>query len=288
MVSAVSVLVRIAYDGTDFSGWARQAPRPDGRPIRTVQGELERVLGDLFDTPVPVRGASRTDAGVHAQGQLVAFEPPGAVPVAGIHKVLRDRLPRDVAALAAWEEAGEVDVRGGNLGKHYRYAIRCTTVPDPVLGRTQWWLQRRLDLDAMREAASAFEGAHDFATFRAAHCQAASTVRTMESVTVRSEPARVGPQHDPGRTKDEADDVVVVDVVGQAFLYNMVRIMVGTLVEVGLGRRPPRWVEGLLATVAPRGEAGPTAPACGLTLVEVRWDGGALARPRGPHTSQGH
>ena len=125
----------------------------------------------------------------------------------------------------------------------------------------------------MREDAAAFVGTHDFATFRAAHCQASSTVRTMESVRVRGEPAPFGPPGDPGRPTSEADDVVVVDVVGQAFLYNMVRIMVGTLVEVGLGRRPSTWVEGLLATVAPRGEAGPTAPACGLTLVEVRWPG---------------
>jgi len=279
----VSTLLRVAYDGAAFHGFARQRPGPAG-PIRTVQGELEAALAGLYAQPVVTRGASRTDAGVHARGQLVAFEGPRAIPARGVARALNGRLPSDVAVVAAWEQhgsdGGPVDVRRGNGGKHYRYRIRCTDARDPLAVRVQWQLRRRLDPAAMQRAARAFEGTHDFAGFRSAQCQAQSTERTIERVALRWGIDPLGPPADPGRLDDVADggrpgegpDWIEVDVVGRAFLYNMVRIMVGTLVDVGLGRRPPESVAALLQR-PDRRNAGPTAPACGLTLMEVRWPG---------------
>ena len=278
------MLLRLAYDGTEFHGYAGQRPRPDGTPVRTVQGELERALSNLYKQSVASRAASRTDAGVHAQGQLAAFEPPMHIPMPGLLRGLNSQLPGDVAAIAAWEESGEVDVRKRNAGKYYRYRIRCTEVADPLQARYEWHLGRRLDPHTMKEAAAHFVGEHDFAGFRAAACQAATTRRNVRNVELTFGPAALGPMSDagrldpavragerePGPASSWGPDWVEVHVWGEAFLMNMVRIMVGTLVDVGLGRRPPVQVKALLAR-PDRQKAGMTAPARGLTLVEVSW-----------------
>ena len=268
----MSILLRIAYDGTEFSGWARQKPRRDGTPIRTVQGELESALSGLYREPVELRGASRTDAGVHALGQLAAFEPPGTIPPRGVMQALAGRLPRDVTVVAAWEQQDHANVRGGNGGKRYRYRIRTSRARDPIGGRDEWHLGRRLDLARMRAAAAAFVGTHDYAAFRTAQCQARTSTRTVTRVHVTGVAGPLGPPEDAGRFDAGSEDqaLVTVDVEGHAFLHNMVRIMAGTLVEVGLGRREPDVIEALLRR-GERQEAGPTAPACGLTLLEVRW-----------------
>jgi tRNA pseudouridine38-40 synthase len=278
----VSTLLRVAYDGAGFHGFARQAPGPAG-PVRTVQGELEQALAVLYKQPVATRGASRTDAGVHARGQLVAFEALLSIPPRGVARGLNGRLPPDVVVLAAWDETGEdggpVDVRRGNAGKHYRYRVRCTEARDPMAPRFQWQLRRRLDPAAMQRAARAFVGTHDFGSFRGSACQAKTTERTIDDVVVRWGADAQGPTHDRGRldpaahdggTPGHGPDAVEIDVHGRAFLFNMVRIMVGTLVEVGLGRRPETSIPELLAR-PDRARAGTTAPACGLTLMEVRW-----------------
>lgn len=289
--AAVSTLLRVAYDGAGFHGFARQAPGPAG-PVRTVQGELEQALAVLHKQPVATRGASRTDAGVHARGQLVAFEAPLPIPPRGLALGMNGRLPPDVAVLAAWEEAGEaggpVDVRRGNAGKHYRYRIRCTEARDPMAVRLQWQLRRRLDPAAMQRAARAFVGTHDFGSFRGSGCQARTTERTIDDVVVRWGAAPQGPTGDRSRLDPAAHDggtpglgpdELEIDVHGRAFLFNMVRIMVGTLVEVGLGRRPEASIAELLAR-PDRTRAGTTAPACGLTLMEVRWpSSGPTAAP---------
>lgn len=278
------MLLRIAYDGTEFSGWARQRDRADGSAIRTVQGEIEAGLSRLFGQPVTVKGASRTDAGVHAYGQLAAFEPPSAIPARGVLEALAGRLPSDVTVLAAWEEEGIADVRGRNDGKRYRYIIRTTRGRDPI-ARDEWHLGRRLDPEAMADAARVLVGRHDFSAFRSAHCQAQTAVRTITAVRVHAAAAPLGPSTDPGRIElpkhgpPNADDPaatgagcdrVVIEVEGHAFLHNMVRIIAGTLAEVGLGRRDRESVARLLDD-RDRRDAGPTAPACGLTLLEVRW-----------------
>jgi len=272
IVPQVSILLRIAYDGTGFSGWARQKDRLDGTPIRTVQAEIEAGLSRLYGVPVLCRGASRTDAGVHARGQLATFEPPSDIPPSGVVRALAGRLPRDVTVIAAWEEP-LADVRGGNDGKHYRYRIRTTHARDPVGGRDEWHAGRPMDVRAMADAGLAFIGEHDFSGFRTANCQAHTTVRTITALTVRGHPGPLGPV-DPGHLDEDrpdlGGDLVVIDVEGTAFLHNMVRIMVGTLGDIGLGRRGADSIPRALASGA-RDDAGPTAPACGLTLVEVKW-----------------
>ena len=280
----MSVLLRLAYDGTEFHGYAVQRPRPDGTPVRTVQGELERALANLYKQNVDSRAASRTDAGVHAQGQLAAFEPPMHIPMPGLLRGLNSQLPSDVVAISAWEGPQDVDLRKQNNGKYYRYRVRCTEVADPLRARYEWHLGRRLDPHSMKDAAAHFVGEHDFAGFRAAGCQASTTRRTIDSVEVTFGASALGPMSDPGRLDPVVrsggrepgpasawgPDWLEIHVWGQAFLMNMVRIMVGTLVDVGLGRRPPVEIKGLLAK-PDRQRAGMTAPARGLTLVEVAW-----------------
>jgi tRNA pseudouridine38-40 synthase len=223
---------------------------------RTVQGELERVLGVLCDQPIGVRGASRTDAGVHARGQLAAFERVTPIPCENLVRATGRMLPRDLVVSAAWEEPGFTEPRHGNLGKHYRYRIRTAAVREPDTIRYEWHLGEPLVLAPMREAAARLVGTHDFASFRASACQARTTVRTIQAVELL----------------EVAPGIVDVHVHGLAFLHMMVRIIVGTLVEVGLGRMAPAHIETLLAT-PDRGAAGRTAPPAGLVLERVRWPG---------------
>lgn len=271
----MSVVLRVAYDGAAFHGFARQRPRPDGRPLRTIQGALEAALSELYRQPIEVRGASRTDAGVHARGQIVAFDPPFAIPPRGLVLGLAGKLPDDLIVTSAWEEVpadgGRVEPRQRNLGKHYRYVIRSATLRDPdTIGR-EWHLPRRpLDLDAMRDGAARLIGELDFAAFRAAACQAPTTIRRITAITITGEPVGLGIGGDPAVIEATPAGRVIIDVEGKSFLHNMVRIIVGTLVKVGTGRRPPSWVDELL-TGRDRHLAGVTAPAHALTLVEVRW-----------------
>ena len=270
----MSVLVRLAYDGSGFHGFARQPqPGPHG-PLRTVQGTLEAALAELYKQPVPTRGASRTDAGVHARGQIVGFEPPLAIPLRGVLLGLLGKLPQDLGVLAVWQadlpDGSPVDPRFWNLGKHYRYRIRTTPWRVPQTARGEWHMPRPLDVAAMQAAAQHFVGEHDFAGFRASGCQARTTVRRLHSVQVTAAADEPRPADPPCITTDDRAQIVHIDVRGEAFLQNMVRIMVGTLVEVGLQRREPGSIAALLA--APdRRRAGATAPPEGLTLVEVVW-----------------
>jgi tRNA pseudouridine38-40 synthase len=271
----MAMLLRVAYDGTQFHGFARQTG--PGHEVRTVQGELDAALSRLYKQAILTRGASRTDAGVHARGQLVAFDPPFEIPPRGLLLGLAGALPPDLIASAAWP-AEEVDDRPlnprfHNLGKLYRYRVRCTQLRDPLAARFEWHLHHPLELEPMREAAERFVGEHDFAGFRAIDCQAKTTVRRVRAVTLTSRSvAELDPlADDPGRADEpEALARVEIDVRGDAFLKNMVRIMAGTLVAVGRGQFGPERVDEVL-TSGERRRAGPTAPAQGLTLVSVLW-----------------
>lgn len=256
------VLVRLAYDGTDFHGWARQPPRADGRPVRTVQGEVERALSAMCGAPVTVRGASRTDAGVHARGQLCAFERIVPIPCANLVRALGRSLPRDIAAIDAWDEPDGVDPRHGNAGKHYAYRIRVAKIGDPMAARYEWRIDRPLDVAAMRAAAPALLGTHDFAAFRSSMCQAPTTVRTITDVDIVETP----------------DERLEIHVRGTAFLHNMVRIIVGTLVDLAHGRGDAGWIPALLAD-GDRTRAGRTAPPEGLVLCEVLWPNRPASAP---------
>lgn len=276
----MSIALRIGYDGTDFHGFARH---PN---TRTVQGELDAALSRIYKQEVAVRGASRTDSGVHALGQLVAFDPPFEIPCQGLLLGLAGELPEDLIASAAWEQSaadgGPLQPRFDNDGKHYRYRIRNARLRNPMTDRYEWLLGKPLDLEAMAEAAAHMVGEHDFTSFRAADCQAKTAVRRMTRVTVSEREPTLEPPVSPGhlRVGKHAVRTVEIDVEGEAFLKNMVRIMVGTLVDVGLTKRSPSTIPELLA-MADRSKAGVTAPAKGLTLVEVRWPAIEEAGPVG-------
>jgi tRNA pseudouridine38-40 synthase len=267
----MAMLLRLAYDGTEFHGFARQTG------VRTVQGELEAALARIYKQPIVTRGASRTDAGVHAHGQIVAFDPPFSIPARGLLLGLAGALPADLIASAAWwvdDPDGEpLHPRFHNLGKHYRYRIRPTVLRDPLSARFEWHVPRPLDVDRMREAAPQLIGEHDFAAFRAADCQAKTSVRRVRSIDLRTRTlAELDPiAADMGRLDEpHALASIEIDVRGDAFLKNMVRIMVGTLVAIGHGRFGGERIAELLHN-RDRTRAGQTAPAHGLTLVEVLW-----------------
>jgi tRNA pseudouridine38-40 synthase len=267
----MAMLLRLAYDGTAFHGFARQAG------VRTAQGELEAALAHIYKQAITTRGASRTDAGVHAHGQIVAFDPPFSIPPRGLLLGLAAALPADLIASAAWlvdDPDGEpLNPRFHNLGKHYRYRIRTTVLRDPLSARFEWHVPRPLDVERMREAAPMLIGEHDFAGFRATDCQAKATVRRVRAIDLRLRTlAELDPiTADAGRL-DQADTLasIDIDVRGDAFLKNMVRIMVGTLVAIGHGRFGGERIAELLQD-GDRTRAGQTAPAHGLTLIEVLW-----------------
>jgi len=254
----------VEYDGTGLCGWQRQANGP------TVQGHLEAALGKLLAHEVAVVGASRTDAGVHARGQVASFRTERPIPLHGIRRGLNSLLPPSIAIVEASPADEDFHPRFSATGKHYRYLLCTRAERSPRWRDRAWHHPEPLDLAAMREAALALIGEHDFAAFRAAGCTAKRTVRRIERIEIAEVPGDL-----PGETW-----ILAIDVHGNAFLRNMVRIVVGTLVEVGRGRRPIGQVAEILAS-RDRTKAGITAPAHGLELVLVRYDGRKMSPPLG-------
>ncbi len=243
-----NIRLTLEYEGTAYGGWQVQPNAP------TIQAALEQALAVMLKHPARVTGSGRTDAGVHALGQTANFRTGARIPLKGVLHGLNSLLPDDIAVRRADEMPPGFDSRRSVREKTYRYRIHVAPTPSAFARRTSWRVTVPLDLGAMARAAALMEGTHDFAAFRAAGCDAATTVRTVPSVRVEAR-----------------GEFVEVTVRGNGFLRHMVRIMVGTLVEVGRGRMPPDRVGELLARPA-REEAGPTAPARGLFLVEVRYD----------------
>jgi tRNA pseudouridine38-40 synthase len=239
----------VEYDGTDFRGWQRQLTA--GGEQRTVQGCLEAAVAAMTGETVFVRGAGRTDAGVHARGQVANFRTAARIPTGGFLRGLNANLPPDVAVLEVHEVPAAFDARWAARGKLYRYAIWNHLVRSPLHRRWTWHCRAPLDLAAMRAAAARLVGEHDFRAFRASDCERKTTVRLLRRVDLAAQGA-----------------VVTIDVEGTAFLKNMVRIIAGTLVAVARGRLGPDDVSRLLEA-GDRTQAGMTAPAQGLTLVRV-------------------
>ncbi len=244
----------VEYDGTGLSGWQRQDNAP------TVQQHLEEALAQLLTHEVSVVGASRTDAGVHARGQVASFRTERPIPLHGIRRGLNSILPPAIAVRDAAEVAEDFHPRFSATGKHYRYTILARPDRSPRWRDRAWHHPEALSLPKMIEASRALLGEHDFAAFRAAGCTAKTTLRRVDAI---------------GVTRSE--ELLWVDVRGNAFLRNMVRILVGTLAEVGAGHRPVGQVAEILAS-KDRTKAGITAPAHGLELVEVRYDGTRVPR----------
>ena len=235
----------LEYDGGAFVGWQVQ---PNGRSVQAV---LEGAIGRLCGEPVHVTGAGRTDSGVHARGQVVSLAPLLALPMRAWTVGLNALLPADVACVAACEAPAGFDARRWARGKRYIYSILQTTVRLPLRRGQVWEIRRPLDVAAMRAAAEALLGSHDFSALRAADCRARTTVREIRSLQIV--------QNGPG---------VEIAVEATAFLKHMVRNLVGTLVEIGHGRRSADSLPALLEG-RDRNRAGPTAPPHGLVLDEV-------------------
>ena len=235
----------IEYDGTDFAGWQRQAGQ------RTVQQCLEDAFATMTGGPVCVRGAGRTDAGVHADGQVASAEVASRIPALGFMRGLNSNLPRDIAVLDVADMPAGFNARWAARGKIYRYLIWNHPVRSPRRGRDSWPVFAPLDVHAMRAAAAILCGEHDFRAFRAADCERRTTVRLIRRFEVQRDGA-----------------LITCEVEGTAFLKNMVRILVGTLVAVGHGKMTEATIRELLVN-GDRTRAGMTAPACGLTLAKV-------------------
>lgn len=242
------IALELAYLGAPFAGWQRQPA------ARTVQGELERALAELYRRPVAAVGAGRTDAGVHAAGQVAHFEPPLAVPASGIVRALNGSLPPEVRVLRAWAVAPSFDARASALSKRYRYRLAWARTLPPWEGQRRLAVPYALDPIAIAAAAAIAAGEHDFAAFAlAGHAGRGrrGTVRTVTDVRVLGRGRRL--------------DIVVE---GDGFLRGMVRRVAGALIEVGRGAQPASWFAALVREPATRPPA-PTAPAHGLTLERV-------------------
>ena len=255
------VLLTIAYDGTDFSGWASQS---DARTVSDVVAEAVKELDPLALGPF---GTSRTDAGVHARAHLATIDSGKLIDGRGWVLGVNRHLPDDVAVRAARAVPPDFRPRFASTGKRYRYRILRDRVRNPLDARTAWRVGYDLDVALMQREAQAAVGTFDFAAFRAARDDRERTVRTITRLDLV--------ERDGGQDGRRELEIVVE---GSAFLYNMVRILVGTLVDVGRGKLAPGAIERALASLK-RSDGGETAPALGLTLDEIFLE---LPRDAGP------
>jgi tRNA pseudouridine38-40 synthase len=258
----------IAYDGTAYVGWQRQAEGV------SIQGLLEEALARMDGASVVVHGAGRTDAGVHAFGQVASARVTTAHEPLVIRRALNAMLPGDIRVVAVEDAAPDFHARYSAEGKTYEYRIWQGDVQPPLARTWSWHVPRPLDVDAMDRAVRPLEGTHDFSAFRSSGSHVTSAVRTV--TFARTEVREPGPdvvgEPGPGVGAGMRGRLIVVRLEADGFLRHMVRAIVGTLVEVGERRRDEAAMAALL-DARHRGESGPTAPAHGLVLVRVTYPG---------------
>ena len=240
-----TIKLTIEYDGTNYVGWQTQ---PNGLAVQQV---IEEALFQLLGEKVSLRSSGRTDAGVHARCMAAAFQTSAKMPLRAFVDGTNRFLPPDIAILDAIEVPSDFNPIRDAHAKHYRYTVLTTASRSPLHRFHSWHVREPLDIAAMKAAAARFVGRHDFAAFRASNCATKTSVRRIDSVDVSREGA-----------------FIIIDVIGEGFLKNMVRVMVGTLVDIGKGRFSEEYVSWLLLD-RDRKKAGVTAPACGLCLMKV-------------------
>ncbi len=244
------IKLTLAYDGTEYAGWQTQPDEP------TVQATLETTIEKITGCPARLLASGRTDAGVHALGQVASFRTESPLSTAVMQKALEAELPRDIAVLAVEEAPAGFHPIRDVVRKQYRYVIHDGPVRDVFRRRYCWrYVYGRLDAAAMRRAAAALLGTHDFRSFQSSGAPRQNSVRTVFALEVK-------------RGRGAQRDFVTLEIEADGFLYNMVRAIVGTLVEVGRGARGEDWPAAVLAA-ADRRVAGPTAPPQGLFLVKA-------------------
>ena len=272
-------MLTVAFDGTNYSGWQIQPNK------ETIEGVLNRELSRLLNEEIKVIGASRTDSGVHAEGAVCVFDTESKIPGDKFSYAINQTLPEDIRI----RNSKEVDItfhpRRVNSRKTYRYRIRHDEFPNPLDARYSYHVYTKLDIEAMRRACEFIKGKHDFKSFCSVHTDVDTTVRTVYDVHIDVTPdkkllqmsglmksagesgaMRSGGESTAGRIRPEIIDIYVT---GNGFLYNMVRIIAGTLIEVGQGKIKPEEIPAIIEA-CDREKAGPTAPAKGLTLIGYR------------------
>ena len=270
------IMLTVAFDGTNYSGWQIQPNK------ETIEGVLNRELSRLLNEEIKVVGASRTDSGVHAEGAVCVFDTESKIPGDKFSYAINQTLPEDIRI----RNSKEVDItfhpRRVNSRKTYRYRIRHDEFPNPLDARYSYHVYTKLDIEAMRKACEFIKGKHDFKSFCSVHTDVDTTVRTVYDVHIDVTPdkkllqmsglmksagesgaMRSGGESAAGRIRPEIIDIYVT---GNGFLYNMVRIIAGTLIEVGQGKIKPEEIPAIIEA-CDREKAGPTAPAKGLTLI---------------------
>lgn len=240
----------LQYEGTRYQGWQRQESTDN-----TIQGKLELLLSKMCGQKVEIQGSGRTDAGVHAASQIANFHADTDKTTEEILDYMNQYLPEDIAVLAVEEVPERFHSRLNAKGKVYRYQIINSKIPSVFDRRYGYQLEEKLDIEAMRRAADYLEGTHDFQSFTSAKKGKKSTVRTIESIVIEAE-----------------GDKLILTYTGDGFLYHMVRIITGTLIEVGLGKRKPEDIVAIL-NAKEREQAGYLVPAKGLTLMQVQYEG---------------
>lgn len=240
-----NIRLDLRFDGTNYHGWQIQPEKS------TVQGTLRTALINVMHEDITPIGCGRTDSGVHASGYVCSFNANSNIPVERIPYALNANLPDDIVCFAAHEAAADFSANRSAKGKTYRYTIDNGVFCDVFSSRYAWHHKYPLDTDAMQAAAKAFLGTHDFIGFAASGFSVKTTVRTIHSLDI-----------------EKKNNLITIDVTGNGFLYNMVRIIAGTLVYAGDGRIRPEDMPGIIAS-CDRTKAGITAPAKGLCLKEV-------------------
>ncbi len=241
------ILLVVAYDGTSYSGWQVQ------QNAVSIQGTIDKALSEWLGEEIHTIGASRTDAGVHALGNVAVFDTESRIPGEKFAYGLNTRLPDDICIQQSFEVPMDFHPRYTETIKTYQYKILNRVFPDPIRRRDSFFCSGKLNAEAMNSAASCFIGPHDFKSFCSANTVSISTVRTIYAAEVFAR-----------------DDMIIFEICGDGFLYNMVRIIAGTLIEAGKGAMKPSDMKRIL-DAKDRAAAGPTAPACGLTLLGIEY-----------------
>ena len=266
------IRLKVAYDGTSYHGWQIQKNQI------TIESKLNEAISDLLSTEISVIGASRTDAGVHSMGNVAVFDCESPIPAEKFAGAINARLPQDIRVLKSDEVDENWHPRKVGCRKTYEYRISTGKVQLPTKRLYSHFTYHSLNVTAMQKACDAFLGEHDFSAFCAAGSQAESMVRTIYELEVIpvSSILSAGSKTDGSAEKESTDNIltegdVIIRVTGNGFLYNMVRIIAGTLMDVGCGKKHPEDIPDVLKSLDRR-KAGPTLPACGLMLIGYRYD----------------